>query len=53
MIDKNYTRSVLVEMGFISNTKDAAIFKTYDGKNKAAEAITQGVNDFYLWKNGK
>ncbi|MGP1910018.1 N-acetylmuramoyl-L-alanine amidase [Metabacillus sp. JX24] len=53
VIDKNYTRSVLVEMGFISHSGDAAIFKTYDGKNKAAEAITQGVNDFYLWKNGK
>ncbi|UAL52030.1 N-acetylmuramoyl-L-alanine amidase [Metabacillus dongyingensis] len=50
VIDKNYTRSVLIEMGFISNKNDASIFKTNDGKDGAAEAIAQGINDFYQWK---
>jgi N-acetylmuramoyl-L-alanine amidase len=50
VIDKNYTRSVLIEMGFISNKNDASIFKTNDGKHGAAEAIAQGINDFYQWK---
>ncbi len=51
VIDKNYTRSVLVEMGFISNPDDANIFKTESGKDKTATAIAQGINDFYNWKN--
>jgi N-acetylmuramoyl-L-alanine amidase len=50
VIDKNYTRSVLVEMGFISNPEDANLFKTTEGNNKAAAAIAQGINDFYNWK---
>ncbi|MGG4491630.1 N-acetylmuramoyl-L-alanine amidase [Metabacillus idriensis] len=50
VIDKNYTRSVLIEMGFISNKNDASIFKTNSGRDTAAEAIAQGVNDFYQWK---
>ncbi|MBM7606270.1 N-acetylmuramoyl-L-alanine amidase [Metabacillus crassostreae] len=53
VIDKNYTRSVLIEMGFISNPEDANIFKTESGQDKTATAIANGINDFYKWKNGK
>ncbi|KKI89248.1 hypothetical protein WQ54_27195 [Bacillus sp. SA1-12] len=53
VIDKNYTRSVLIEMGFISNPEDAAIFKTAEGQDEAAAAIAQGIHDFYKWKSNK
>ncbi|MCP3740139.1 N-acetylmuramoyl-L-alanine amidase [Rossellomorea sp. BNER] len=52
VIDKNYTRSVLIEMGFISNPDDATIFKTAEGQDRTATAIAQGINDFYKWKSG-
>ena len=53
VIDKNYTRSVLIEMGYISNPDDAAIFKSADGQDQTATAIAQGINDFYKWKSSK
>ncbi|UCH82774.1 MAG: N-acetylmuramoyl-L-alanine amidase [Candidatus Latescibacterota bacterium] len=38
--------SVMVEAGFISNSKDASIFKSKKGKQDVAEAIASGVLSF-------
>lgn len=38
--------SVLVEGGFLSNTSDANLIRTADGRNRLAHAIAEGVADF-------
>ncbi len=41
--------SVLVEVGFITNSGDAAKMKQPDFNTKAARAILKGIEDFYNW----
>ncbi len=38
--------SVMVETGFVTNTRDAAILKTDSGRERAAKAISRGVISF-------
>ena len=42
--------SALVELGFISNTSDASKLASDTYRNKAAEAIALGIQDYYNWK---
>ena len=42
--------SVLVELGFISNSKDSAKLGSETYRNKAADAIASGIVDYYNWK---
>lgn len=41
--------SVLVEVGFITNSGDAAKMKKPDFNEKAARAILKGIEDYYNW----
>jgi len=38
--------SVLVEAGFLSNSSDARLLRTDDGRDRIADAIADGVGDF-------
>lgn len=50
VIHKNPLPASLVELGFISNTNDAAKLASEDYRNKAAEAIALGIVDYYNWR---
>ena len=39
--------SALAELAFISNPEEEALLKTADFRTKAAEAIVQGINNYY------
>ncbi|WP_017726205.1 N-acetylmuramoyl-L-alanine amidase [Halalkalibacterium ligniniphilum] len=41
--------SVLVELGFVTNSSDAAMMKRSDFNQKAARAILRGIEDYYGW----
>lgn len=51
VIHKNPLPSVLVELGFLSNAGDAKKLASDEYREKAAEAITEGIIDYYNWKN--
>jgi N-acetylmuramoyl-L-alanine amidase len=38
--------SVLVEAGFVSNSADAKLIRTEDGRNRMAHAVGEGVSEF-------
>ncbi|MBU8909378.1 N-acetylmuramoyl-L-alanine amidase family protein, partial [Desertibacillus haloalkaliphilus] len=42
--------SVLVELGFITNSNDASIMKRSNFNEKAANAIYKGIEDYYSSK---
>lgn len=50
VIYKNPLPSALVELGFISNASDAKKLASDDYRNRAAEAIASGIEDYYNWK---
>ncbi|WP_100405481.1 N-acetylmuramoyl-L-alanine amidase [Bacillus solitudinis] len=41
--------SVLLELGFMTNSGDAAKMKEADFNERAAEAIFKGIEDYYSW----
>ncbi|TES57688.1 hypothetical protein E2L07_01420 [Halalkalibacterium halodurans] len=41
--------SVLVELGFVTNSGDAEIMKQSEFNEKAASAILEGIKDYYRW----
>ena len=51
VIYKTPLPSALVELGFISNNSDAKKLASDEYRNKAAEAIALGIQDYYNWKN--
>lgn len=44
--------SVLTEIGFLTNSGDAAKLKQSHYRNQASEAIMLGVADYYNWREG-
>ncbi|MGD6894606.1 N-acetylmuramoyl-L-alanine amidase [Bacillus infantis] len=50
VIKYNPLPSVLVELGFISNSADAKKLSSDAYRVKAAEAIALGIQDYYEWK---
>jgi N-acetylmuramoyl-L-alanine amidase len=53
VIKSNPLPAALVELGFISNASDAKKLATDTYRNKAADAITLGIIDYYNWKAAK
>jgi N-acetylmuramoyl-L-alanine amidase len=53
VIAKNPLPAALVELGFISNSDDAYKLGSSQYREIAAEAITQGILDYYEWKESK
>lgn len=51
VIDQNPLPAALVELGFIRNDSDAGKLASDYYRNKAAEAIALGIQDYYNWKN--
>ncbi|WP_369384438.1 N-acetylmuramoyl-L-alanine amidase [Halalkalibacter wakoensis] len=41
--------SVLIELGFITNSRDAAVMKRSDFNEVVAKAVIKGIEDFYNW----
>ena len=50
VIYKTPLPAVLVELGFISNSSDSSKLASDYYRNKAAEAIALGIQDYYNWK---
>ena len=50
VIYKNPLPAALVELGFISNKDDASKLSSNYYRDKAAEAIALGIQDYYEWK---
>ena len=50
VIYKNPLPAALVELGFISNDSDASKLSSDYYRDKAAEAIALGIEDYYNWK---
>ena len=50
VIDKNPLPAVLVELGFIRNPSDSRKLASDTYRNKAAEAIALGIQDYLKWK---
>ena len=50
VIYKTPLPATLVELGFISNSSDASKLASDYYRNKAAEAIALGIQDYYNWK---
>ena len=42
--------AALVELGFLTNSGDAAKFATSTYRERAASAIAEGIEDYYDWK---
>jgi N-acetylmuramoyl-L-alanine amidase len=51
VIDNNPLPAALVELGFITNSTDNSKLASDYYRNKAAEAIVLGIQDYYNWKN--
>jgi len=51
VIYKTPLPATLVELGFISNSSDSSKLASDYYRNKAAEAIALGIEDYYNWKN--
>ncbi|WP_091169533.1 N-acetylmuramoyl-L-alanine amidase [Paenibacillus sp. 1_12] len=47
VLRENTRPSALIELGFLSNPKDEAIIRTSDYQLKAAEAIVDGLKDYF------
>ena len=50
VIHANPLPAALVELGFITNTSDGSKLASEEYRNKAAEAIALGIQDYYNWK---
>ena len=50
VIYKNPLPAALVELGFMSNKEDASKLSSNYYRDKAAEAIALGIQDYYEWK---
>ena len=50
VIDNNPLPAALVELGFITNSTDNSKLASDYYRNKAAEAIALGIEDYYNWK---
>ena len=50
VLRENRLPAALVELGFISNKEDASKLSSNYYRDKAAEAITQGIVDYFNWK---
>ena len=42
--------AALVELGFLTNSTDAAKLATWTYKERSAQAIADGIEDYYKWK---
>ena len=51
VIYRNPLPAALVELGFMTNAEDARKLKSNWYRDEAAEAIAQGVVDYFNWKN--
>ncbi|MTI71575.1 MAG: N-acetylmuramoyl-L-alanine amidase [Firmicutes bacterium] len=43
VLKNTYATSVLIELGYLSNTKDTKYLKSLEGKNKCARAISEAI----------
>jgi N-acetylmuramoyl-L-alanine amidase len=50
VINTNPLPAALVELGFVSNNSDASKLASDDYRNRAADAIALGIQDYYDWK---
>ncbi|QHJ70527.1 N-acetylmuramoyl-L-alanine amidase [Planococcus halotolerans] len=50
VIAANPLPAALVELGFLTNSGDAAKLATWTYKERAASAIAEGIEDYYEWK---
>ena len=50
VVDKNPLPAALVELGFLSNASDASKLSSNYYRDKAAEAIALGIQDYFNWK---
>jgi N-acetylmuramoyl-L-alanine amidase len=51
VIKRNSIPAVLVELGFMTNKADASKLKSNSYREEAAKAITQGIVDYFNWKD--
>ncbi|RAZ79668.1 N-acetylmuramoyl-L-alanine amidase [Planococcus halotolerans] len=50
VIEANPLPAALVELGFLTNSGDAAKLATSTYKERAASAVAEGIEDYYEWK---
>ena len=53
MMDLEHIPSILIEMGYLSNKKDAKLLLNNDYQNKLADNIVRAIRNYFYWKDQK